>query len=107
MRSNIRNICYAFVAFGLSGCANMDAEKVTQAFAMGLTGGAAIYANGANYVQPVYQPTYIAPTQRPGVTYFLKSQSNSATMRFCHYQNGAMQTVSISQLCPLSYVHTY
>ena len=107
MRSNTRYICYSFVAFALSGCANFDAEKVSQAFATGLAGGAAIYANGANYVQqPVYQPAYVAPVQY-GTTYHLRSQSSSANMRYCVYQNGAVKTVGISQLCPQSYVHTY
>ena len=100
------NIVCILGAIFTTGCANMSAEQAVTAFTTGLAGGAAIYANGANYVQPVYQPTYIAPSPS-GVTYHLKSQSNTATLRFCHYQNGAMQTVAISQLCPLSYVQTY
>lgn len=37
------------VALALSGCTGMDAERVTQAFAMGLAGGAAIYSSGQQY----------------------------------------------------------
>lgn len=108
MRGNTRYICYSFVAFALTGCANFDAEKVSQAFATGLAGGAAIYANGANYVQqPVYQPVYRPAPAPHGMTYFLKSQSSSATLRYCHYQNGAMQTVTISQICPQSIFLAY
>lgn len=95
------------IAVFLSGCAQMDFERGAQAFATGLAGGAAIYANGANYVQPVYQPVVAAAPAPHGMTYYLKSQSNSATMRFCHYQNGAMQTVHISQLCPNSIFLSY
>ena len=98
MRGNTRYICYAFVAFALSGCANFDAEKVSQAFATGLAGGAAIYASGASYVQPAYQqPTYYG---QPGGTWHLVAQTVSGQYRYCQYANNAVHSVSAHLSCP-------
>jgi hypothetical protein len=57
--------------------------------------------NAANTTVQNNQRQY-QPVQPIGMTWFLQSEQTNGSLRYCKYSNGAIQTFSISNLCPQS-----
>lgn len=55
------------------------------------------------YVMPTHQPTPMRPLPASaGGLGFLKNQSVNGTLKYCHYSNGVVNTISSIDLCPMS-----